>query len=68
MKFVLETECPICGKFAKSKALSIKICPDPSHKCVLDAEELYTVLEELDVDEEIIDNVRKSLEGKQNKL
>jgi hypothetical protein len=60
----METKCPICGKFAKSKALSFKICPDPSHKCVLDAEELYSVLEELDVDEDIINNVRKSLESK----
>jgi len=62
----MEPKCPICGKFAKSKELSIKICPDPSHKCVLDGEELYSVLEELDVDEEIIANVRKSLERKHN--
>jgi hypothetical protein len=62
----MEEKCPICGKFAKSKALSVKICPDPSHKCVLDAEELYSVLEELEVDEDIIDNVRKSLERKRN--
>ena len=62
----MEVKCPVCGKFAKSKSLSVKICPDPNHKCVLDAEELYDVLEELEVDEEIIDNVRKSLERKGN--
>ena len=60
----METQCPICGKFAKSKSLSIKICPDPKHKCVLEAKELYSVLEELEVDEEIIDNVRKNIERK----
>ena len=60
----MEVKCPICGKFAKSKALSVKICPDRSHKCILDAEELYGVLEELEVDEDIINNVRKSLERK----
>jgi len=54
----------LCGKFAKSKSLIFKICPDPSHKCVLDSEELYSVLEELEVDEDIINNVRKSLERK----
>lgn len=44
----------------------VKICPDPSHKCVLEGDELYKVLEELQVDEDVIDNVRKSLERKYN--
>jgi len=60
----LEPKCPICGKFAKSKELSVRICPDPSHKCVLDAEELYGILRELEVDEDIINNVKKSLQRK----
>jgi hypothetical protein len=60
----MEIKCPICGKFAKSKSLSVKICPDPNHKCVLDAEDLYSLLEELEVDEDTINNVRKSLERK----
>ena len=62
----MEIKCPMCGKFAKSKSLSLKICPDPSHKCILDAEELYSVLEELEVDEDIINNVKKSFERKHN--
>lgn len=40
------------------------MCPDPNHKCVLDAEELYGLLEELEVDEDIINNVRISLDRK----
>ena len=60
----MEPKCPICGKFAKSKELSVKICPDPTHKCVLDAEELYDILKELEVDEDIINNVKKSLQRK----
>ena len=53
-----------CVENLQSKSLIFKICPDPSHKCVLDSEELYSVLEELEVDEDIINNVRKSLERK----
>ena len=60
----MEPKCPICGKFAKSKELSVRICPDPTHKCVLDAEELYDILKELEVDEDIINNVKKSLQRK----
>ena len=60
----MEVKCPVCGKYAKSKSLSVKICPDPSHKCVLDAEELYSLLEELEVDEDIINNVQRSLNRK----
>jgi hypothetical protein len=60
----MEIKCPLCGKYSKSKSLSVKICPDPNHKCALDAEELYDLLEELEVDEDIINNVRKSLNSK----
>jgi hypothetical protein len=57
-------KCKKCGKYTYTKPVRVRIYPNPNHKCVLDAEQLYSLLEELEVDEDIINNVRKSLSGK----
>ena len=60
-------KCEKCGKYAYTKHVRVRICPNPNHKCVIDAEQLYSLLEELEVDEDIINNVRKSLSGRTGK-